>query len=96
MRIQWLLLPLLALTSAACDPSSAAAQAANSAAIKAKPPVNATGSWQPPAGFMQVRIWPGVAPNRTFRPQPPESVETYDDPGAVGGRRLCSTSRCRR
>ncbi len=31
-------------------------------------------------------IWPSDAPNGTFRPQPPESVQTYDDPGAVSGK----------
>jgi acetyl esterase/lipase len=84
MRVR-MLLPLFALTSAACDPSGATAPAGNVAASQPKPPVNAAGEWQPPAGFMQVRIWPGDAPDGTFRPQPPESVETYEDAGAVGG-----------
>jgi len=86
MRIQTLLLPLLAITSATSEPSSAPARSANFAASKPKPPVTATGMWQPPAGSKQVRIWPGDAPNGTFSPQPPESVETFDDPGAVGGK----------
>ncbi|MBV9931567.1 MAG: alpha/beta hydrolase [Alphaproteobacteria bacterium] len=50
------------------------------------PPTTALGVWQPPPGLDQVRIWPGDAPDGTFRPQPPESVETYDDPGAPGGK----------
>nr|WP_231708262.1 alpha/beta hydrolase [Sphingomonas populi] len=31
-------------------------------------------------------LWPGDAPNGTFRPQPPESVQTYDDAGVLGGK----------
>jgi acetyl esterase/lipase len=72
-----LLLPVVALTSASYDVSSAAAP---------KPPVNTPGVWQPAPGLKQVRIWPGDAPDGTFRPQPPESVDTYDDAGAVGGK----------
>ena len=30
--------------------------------------------------------WPGAAPDGTFRPQPPESVQTYDDAAAVDGK----------
>ncbi|MGN6850412.1 MAG: alpha/beta hydrolase [Sphingomicrobium sp.] len=42
--------------------------------------------WHAPAGATEVPIWPGSAPNGTFRPQPPESVETYVDAAAVGGK----------
>ena len=42
--------------------------------------------WHPPAGTTEVPIWPGAAPDGTFRPQPPESVETYDDPAAADGK----------
>jgi len=33
-----------------------------------------------------VPLWPGDAPNGTFRPQPPESVQIYDDAGVLGGK----------
>jgi acetyl esterase/lipase len=33
-----------------------------------------------------VPLWPGNAPDGTFRPQPPESVQSYDDAGAAGGK----------
>ena len=39
-----------------------------------KAPVETVGVWQAPAGARQVPIWPGAAPDGTFRPQPPESV----------------------
>ncbi len=85
MRVRMLLLPMLALASAACDGPAASAPAGQSAAAKTKPPVNAPGPWKPAPGLEQVRIWPGDAPNGTFRPQPPESVEVYDDADGVGG-----------
>jgi acetyl esterase/lipase len=84
MRIRMLLLPVLALISAS-DASAATSPAGDVAASPATPPVNHPGAWQPPSGLKQVRIWPGEAPNGTFRPQPPESVDRYDDAGAVGG-----------
>ena len=31
-------------------------------------------------------IWPGSAPDGTFRHQPPESVESYNDAGVAGGK----------
>ena len=68
----------------------AAFGAAASAAPKA--PVETVGVWQAPAGTRQVPIWPSAAPDGTFRPQPPESVETYDDPAAVGGKSQAVTN----
>jgi acetyl esterase/lipase len=50
-----------------------------------KPPVERAGVWQAPPGARQVPIWPGSPPDGTFRPQPPESIEIFDDPAAVGG-----------
>jgi len=84
MRTQTVLLPLLAVISATCDASSATAPAGKVAADKPKPLVS--GLWQPAPGVEQVRIWPGDAPDGTFRPQPAESVETYDDARAIGGK----------
>lgn len=85
MRFERFFLPVLALASAACQDS--AATAANKlAAAAANPPIEAVGVWQPPPGSEQVPIWPGRVPDGTFRPQPPESVETYEDPAAAGGR----------
>lgn len=81
MRVAMLLLPVLALASASHDASSASPAAAPAP----KPPVNTQGVWQPARGLKQLRIWPGNAPDGTFRPQPPESVETYDDAAAAGG-----------
>lgn len=43
-----------------------------------------TGPWRSPPGTDQLRIWPGPAPDGTFRLQPPENVETYEDPGGAG------------
>ena len=83
MRIRMLLLLVLVLTSA--SDASGATGPAGELASPAKPPVNRSGAWQPAPGLEQLRIWPGDAPNGTFRPQPPESVERYDDAGAVGG-----------
>lgn len=86
MRIERLLLPLLALASAAWNDSAAAAPGGKLAPSVAKPPIDALGVWQPAPGSQQVRIWPGSAPDGTFRPQPPESVQTFADAAAVGGR----------
>jgi acetyl esterase/lipase len=80
-----LLVPTLLLVSAACAESDASGSNAQSAA-EHKPPVERAGTWQPAAGLKQVNIWPGDAPDGTFRPQPPESVKTYDDPAAIGGK----------
>ena len=85
MRIERLLLPVLALANAACHDSAAAAHN-NLEPAREKPPIDAVGVWQAPSGSQQVRIWPGSAPDGTFRPQPPESVRTFDDAAAVAGK----------
>jgi acetyl esterase/lipase len=85
MRSGLLLLPMLALAAAAGDAAGAVEAADKSAPKAERPPVTTLGVWQPAPGFRQVRIWPGDAPDGTFRPQPPESVETFDDPAAAGG-----------
>jgi acetyl esterase/lipase len=85
IRLNRLFLVVLALASAACQ-DSAAAPAKKVAASRPKPPAESVGVWQPASGYEQVRIWPGDAPDGTFRPQPPESVQTFDDPAAIGGR----------
>jgi acetyl esterase/lipase len=85
MLIRMLFLSVLALTSGACDASRAVEPAGNLPSSADRPPAATHGVWQPAPELKQVRIWPGNAPDGTFRPQPPESVETYDDPGAVGG-----------
>lgn len=41
--------------------------------------------WRAPTGSRQMNIWPGAAPDGTFRPQPGEIVRTYRDPGVAGG-----------
>lgn len=85
MRIRMLFLFVVTLTSTAVNVSGAATIAVQAAASGVKQPVNTNGAWQPAAGLEQVRIWPGDAPDGTFRPQPPESVETYNDAAAVAG-----------
>ncbi len=45
-----------------------------------------TGIWQPRTGLKQVPIWPGSPPDGTFRPQPPESVQTFKEPPLYGGK----------
>ena len=85
VRIRMLLLAVLALIGASYGLSGETTAAAGFAASGDKPPVNAPGVWRPAPGLQQLRIWPGDAPDGTFRPQPPESVDTYDDTGAVGG-----------
>lgn len=85
-RVQKLLLPLVALASAACQNPHSAAANTGAGGSEPKPPVEQVGAWQAPRGAKQIPIWPGTAPDGTFRPQPPESVETCDDPAAVGGK----------
>lgn len=85
MRLEWILLPVLALASAASQDSAAVAGNRLPAA-QAKPPTEAVGTWRAPAGSEQVPIWPRSAPDGTFRPQPPESVQTFDDPTGIGGK----------
>lgn len=85
MRIGRLLLPVLALASGAWRDSGAAA-GNNAGPAREKPPIDAVGIWQAPPGSEQVPIWPGNAPDGTFRPQPPESVRTFDDAAGIGGK----------
>src|SRR5438309_4027613 len=85
MRRRLLLLAAL-ISTVAGGAGSRGAEAADVAASSArKPPTTTLGVWRAPVGLRQVRIWPGEAPDGTFRPQPPESVETFDDPAAAGG-----------
>jgi acetyl esterase/lipase len=84
--IRLLILSVLALTSADGNAARAEEPAAKLASSGQRPPTTTPGVWQPAPGLEQVRIWPGDAPDGTFRPQPPESVETFDDPGAPGGK----------
>lgn len=65
--------PMLAGITLGCGPGPAEGGQA-----KAPAPLVA-GVWQAPAGARQMLIWPGPAPNGTFRPQPPEGVQTYAD-----------------
>ena len=85
MRFKLLLLLVLALASGACHASSAAA-GKELAAARPQPPIETIGAWQAPPGSRQLRIWPGSAPDGTFRSQPAESVQTFDDPAAIGGK----------
>lgn len=79
MHSSKLILPLLALLGAACGDSQAVVAADNRASARGGSPEVASGAWRPAQPFRQVRIWPGDAPDGTFRPQPPESVQTFDD-----------------
>ncbi|EZP48996.1 alpha/beta hydrolase [Sphingomonas sp. RIT328] len=74
---------LTALTIGAA--SGACGRAGKPDAPPAPARTSAPSTWQPRAGLRQMRIWPGAAPDGTFRPQPPESVQSYPDPGATGG-----------
>ncbi len=85
MRFRLLLLPALALANSACGTSRAAESTDKRAGSADKPPVEVPGTWQPGPGLKQVRIWPGPAPDGTFRPQPPESVQVFDDAAAANG-----------
>ena len=80
-----LLSTVLVLAGTACDASSPTPAVANVASSPDKPPIERAGVWRPAPGFNQVNIWPGDAPDGTFRPQPPESVQTFADPGAASG-----------
>ena len=86
LRMCLLLLPVLALVNAACGASGQTEPSGNLSVVADRPPVVVPGAWHPAPGLEQVRIWPGTAPDGTFRPQPPESVQTYDDAAAPGGR----------
>jgi acetyl esterase/lipase len=82
MRIFCGLLSALALAAASDGVSAWTAPVAQTPSDYAQ----SDGSWQSPPGTDQQRIWPGSAPDGTFRPQPAENVEIYDDAGAVGGK----------
>ena len=70
----------LALTALACTASTAPQ------AEKKVPDVFTVGAWQPASGQTQTPIWPGSPPDGTLHLQPPESLQTYDDPAAPGGK----------
>lgn len=72
------------LTGMACDAKTAprADKQPSSAAAK---DVFTVGVWRPADGERQIPIWPGDPPDGTLRPQPPETLQTYDDPPASGG-----------
>ncbi len=78
MRTRSMLMPFLGLVGMACGGPGGASEGKGA-------PVPVESRWQPAAGLKQIPIWPGAAPDGTFRPQPPESVQTYDDPAAAGG-----------
>lgn len=77
---------LLALAGAVCIcASSATAQQGK----QTSPPDGAIDKveiWQAPTGSQQINIWPGAVPDGTFRPQPAETVRTYHDVAATGGK----------
>jgi acetyl esterase/lipase len=77
------LVAMLALISTACGAAEPSAQSSPTAD---KPPVAAPGPWRPAGSFRQVPIWPGAAPDGTYHPQPPESVQVFDDAKAAGGK----------
>ncbi len=83
LRTSLLLMAALALVDTAYG---ATGSTARPAPIAHKPPAAVPGPWRPAPGFKQVPIWPGDAPDGTFRPQPLESVQTFDDTKAAGGR----------
>jgi acetyl esterase/lipase len=85
MLVRRLLVTILALSSVSYNAASATPQT-NSASSADHLPVASTGAWRPPSGSNQVPIWPGNAPDGTFRPQPPESLQSYDDAGVAGGK----------
>jgi acetyl esterase/lipase len=74
----------LALALSACSTSDVTVPDNQASAARA-PTGQTVGAWHPGAGLRQMNIWPGAAPDGTFRLQPPESVKTYDDPAAAGG-----------
>lgn len=83
-RFPTLLLPALLLALSACSASDATTPG-NQSSVARRSPGETRGPWQPAGGLRQLKIWPGDAPDGTFRPQPAESVQTYDDPAAAGG-----------
>ena len=85
MRLRLLFLLALVLIGSACDARGASEPLDNAGSTAEKPPVEVPGTWRAARGMSQERIWPADAPDGTFRPQPPESVQRYDDAAAVGG-----------
>lgn len=86
MHARITLLSVLMLANAAYGDSGATTPKNASASPERKSPVDKPGEWQPAPGLTQLRIWPGDAPSGTFRPQPAESIQVYDDAGAPGGK----------
>ena len=86
MRLRLAILCAVMLAGPSCDAVQAVAGSNQSALAPRKTLPSTPGVWQAPTGLKQIRIWPGAAPDGTFRPQPPESIHTYDDAAAVGGR----------
>lgn len=86
MSVRLMVLPVLTLAIACCGAAARTDPAAPPTVVVSKPPVAVRGSWRAAPGSTQMPIWPGNAPDGTFRPQPPESVQTFDDPQAPGGR----------
>lgn len=84
-RVQLSILSMAAWLTMGCGASGmdAAPHAPAKASAKAGPPPVVQGVWQAPDGLMQMPIWPGAAPDGTFRPQPPEGVQTHDDRSQV-------------
>ncbi|MBB5713210.1 acetyl esterase/lipase [Sphingomonas aerophila] len=86
LRLHTIVLCAVMMTGPSCDAVKAVAGTNQSASAAEKTLPSTPGIWQAPRGLKQTRIWPGAAPDGTFRPQPPESVHTYDDAAAVGGK----------
>jgi len=77
----------LTLTCLVCSARSAPQSDQPTAVpVKKAPPVRTTGVWKPAAGQIQQPIWPGNPPDGTLMPQPPESVNTYQEPPEFGGK----------
>jgi hypothetical protein len=77
----------LALTSLVCSAQTAPpSDKPTATSVKKAPPVRTVGVWQPAPGQIQLPIWPGSPPDGTLMPQPPESVNTYQEPPEFGGK----------
>lgn len=79
------MVPTMTLALSACGASEATVQG-NQSSVAHRRPGETPGPWQPAAGLRRIHVRPGEAPDGTFRRQPSESVQTYDDPAAVGGK----------
>lgn len=83
-RVHRWLVPVAGCVTMACGASVPDAVPGPQAKARASvPPPVVRGVWQAPAGARQMPIWPGPAPDGTFRPQPPEGVQTHDDRSQV-------------